>query len=115
MKKEHHLSEERARAVEHLVAASALCESDYFLSCYNPAAHAIDIDSLGDWRWSSGEQILIDILLTICGYPRSVQITDLWGLDASSRQAVITSLDIAMNGAKLATVLVHPSLQAVKK
>lgn len=114
MRQDQHLSGARAQAVEHLVAASALCESDYFLSCYNPTTHGIDLSALNEWRWSGGEEVLIEVLLVICGYPRPVQVVDLWKLDEPNRRAAFTALDIAMNNATLATVLLHPSLQVVK-
>lgn len=113
-RKDQHLNRERAQAVEHLIAASALSESDHFLSLYNPATHGIDLEGLNEWNWSGGEQVLVDLLLIICGYVRTVSLLDLWKLDEASRRAAITALDIAMNGAQLATVLVHPSLQVVK-
>lgn len=113
-RRDQHLPPERLEAVEHLIAASALCEHPTFLDCWNPNTKALDIEGLQDWRWSGGELTLIDTLLVICGYPRDVQLLDLWKLDESNRRAVVTALDIAMNGATLATVTVHPALKAVK-
>lgn len=113
-RKDQHLPPERLEAVEHLIAASVLCEHPHFLDCWNPHTKALDIDALNEWGWSYGEQTLVDTLLLICGYRRSVEVTDLWNLDEPNRRAALTALDIAMNGATLATVTVHPALKAVK-
>lgn len=108
------LPPQRRAALDHLVSASVLCEHDTFLDNYDPDRGIIDIEALDGWRWSSGEQVLIDVALIIMGYNRPVQVTDLWGLDDSNRAAAVTALDIAMCGATIATVVAHPSLKAVE-
>lgn len=114
-RKELHLRDERKEALEHLIAASALGDHEYFLSLWNPDAGSLDLDGLHDWRWSGGEEVLIDLLLLIAGYPRPVKVLDLWQLDEPNRRAAVTALDIAMTGATIATVLMHPALRVVKR
>lgn len=56
--------------------------------------HALTVAGLGEWRWSSGEHILLGVLLHIAGQTRAPR--DTWKLDDRNRRVVSEALTLAI-------------------
>lgn len=90
---------QRRDAGHYLVAASHLSEHDRFLQDVvlgnsQTDLDLMDIDSIEDWSWSSGEKTLVDLFLTCAGYIRKVTIADVMNLDEPNKLAASNAIQM---------------------
>lgn len=91
---------QRRDAGHYLVATSILCEHDWFtrhvdLRHRDDGPDTIDLEAIDDYAWSSGERTLINLFLTLAGWPRNATVRDVLSLDDRNRQAAGNAISLA--------------------
>ncbi|CAB4218095.1 hypothetical protein UFOVP1608_6 [uncultured Caudovirales phage] len=91
--------ETRRKAADHLFRLSALATVPESARIYDEDTHQINFDRVRDWRWSSGEEVLVDALLFILDFgPKSPTLRDIfYGVDAENRAVILEAIRI-LNG-----------------
>jgi hypothetical protein len=84
--------ERKARAARAIINLSALAGHVHFTKCVDPDGPVVRWDALEDWRWSSGETVLIEVLRVILLGHGHATIADLYRLDEQNRAVVVMAL-----------------------
>jgi hypothetical protein len=79
------------RGIEVLMRLSALSNSEHAQTCVDIDRKQVDITRLGDWPWSTGESILVDLVGAIYN-GRPCQVGDLTALDNDNRRVAVMAL-----------------------
>lgn len=97
------LSPARATAIRHLLRCSAVAEHPHINRSIDIDAGRVDIEKLDDYGWSSGEEVLIELIKLISGFHSNLKVADLWKLDSINREVAIKSLEMTFTGHGLGT------------
>jgi hypothetical protein len=76
-----------------LMKLSALSRSDYAHSCVDLDRNAVDLERLENFGWSSGEQVLVDLVREIYNGSGKGSVADLTALDEDNRRVAIMALE----------------------
>lgn len=98
------LSPDRKSAVRHLIRCSALAGHPHINRTIDIDANRIDIEALGEYGWSSGEHVLIDLIKLISGFNSDLKVADLWKLDSINQEVAIKALEMTFTGHGLGQV-----------
>lgn len=88
------LTDRSLKAIRHLVSTTHLSIMSPISRAFDPDRRAIDLEELEDWRWSSGEQVLISLIWCYATSSGGPAIADLLKLDAETRQAALESMKL---------------------
>jgi hypothetical protein len=81
-------------AMNTLIRTSALSfHADFIAQHVNVDGHYVS-EGINDWRWSSGERILVGVLKVIARGHGDIPLETLYGLDRSNQEAVLLALRI---------------------
>lgn len=94
------MNQQQGAAARVLLNLSALADHPHVQACIEPDGWRINWERLDEWRWSSGERILIELLRTIVLGHGEVKVHDIYQLDSDNR---------AVAGMALANLLGQPS------
>lgn len=72
---------------------SALSRSDYAQTCIDLDRNAVDLERLENFGWSSGEQVLVDLVREIYNGSGNGSVYDLTALDDDNRRVAIMALE----------------------
>jgi hypothetical protein len=81
------------RGIEVLMKLSALSRSDHAQSCVDLDRSAVDLERLENFGWSSGEQVLVDLVREIYNGSGNGSVYDLTALDDDNRRVAIMALE----------------------
>lgn len=80
------------RGIGVLIKLSALSRSEHAQSCIDLDRSAVDLERLDDFGWSSGEQVLIDLVRSIYNGTGDRTVHDLTALDDDNRRVAVMAL-----------------------
>ena len=81
------------RGIGVLMKLSALARSEHAQACIDFDRSAVDLDRLEDFGWSSGEQVLVDLIREIYTGSGNGSVYDLTTLDDDNRRVAIMALE----------------------
>ena len=81
------------RGIGVLMKLSALARSEHAQACIDFDRSAVDLDRLEDFGWSSGEQVLVDLIREIYNGSGKGSVYDLTTLDDDNRRVAIMALE----------------------
>lgn len=92
------LSPDRKSAIRHLLRCSAVADHQYLNRYIDIDSSKIDIEAINAYGWSSGEEVLVELIKLISGFTSDLKVADLWKLDATNRDVAIKSLEMTFTG-----------------
>lgn len=81
------------RGIGVLVKLSALSRSPHAQACIDLDRSAVDLERLEDFGWSSGEQVLVDLVREMYNGSGHRGVADLTTLDDDNRRVAIMALE----------------------
>ena len=81
------------RGIAVLARLSALSTSEHAQACIDLDRNTVDVISLENWNWSSGERVLVDLVRSIYNGTGYKTIHDLTALDDDNRRVVLLALE----------------------
>lgn len=81
------------RGIAVLARLSALSRSEHAQACIDLDRSAVDLERLDDYGWSSGEQVLVDLVRSIYNGSGYKTIHDLTALDDDNRRVALLALE----------------------
>lgn len=82
------------KAIQTLMRTSALQGHRHAESCIDPDRGVVDVARLIDYRWSSGELVLVGLIRAFYGGWSDMDISDIAKLDADNRRAAVLALRV---------------------
>jgi hypothetical protein len=87
-----HLTSRGLIASRTLISTTVLQHNPVVSQAFDIDRREIDLEALEDWRWSSGELVLVDLLRAFATSYGGPPVEDLLKLDLEHRQAVLEAL-----------------------
>lgn len=81
------------RGIEVLIRLSSLENVEHARSCIDTDRRLVDLERLDDWSYSSGEQVLVDLVRSIYNGTGGSRIHDLTALDDHNRRVALIALE----------------------
>lgn len=96
-------TERRIAAAKMLTRVSCLALNPHVAKHVDLDSNRVDWEALAEWRWSSGETVLVELMRVLLLGHGTARIEDLQKLDEDNRAAAIAAIQIGL-GAEPAAI-----------